>query len=1028
MSNRFRWFGALAFAALLGSCTDALVPGKIALDVGTGELEVGDTLNVQVAIFDATGNAIGADGTVLTSSNPAALKVIPPFQIVGVSAGEATLTAALEGETAVATVVVLPAVVRGVGLTPTNVRLLVGATAPLIPRLTDKRGNVLTDRTVTYASADPAIATVNSAGVVTAVGVGGTTVTGTVGDHSGSAAIVVILPVSSVAISAPGATLLVGDSAALAVTLRDANAAALADRSVTWTSSNPAVATVSDNGFVRAIGRGSVTITATSEGVSGVVSLSVVVPIVSVSVSPASITLLVGQSATITAAALDAGGTAVVGTPISFASSNTSVATVTAGGVVVGVAAGSTSISATAGGAGIAVPVTVSPVPVASVALSESSLGRLVGQTAQLFATPRDSAGGALDRSVVYSTSNAAIATVTASGRVSAITPGTATITAASEGRVASANFLVSPVPVSSVSVEPATAQINFGATFTLAAAALDSTGAQLGRPITWSTGDPAIATVSSLGVVTGMDVGTVSITATSEGKSASATITVVIPVNHVTVTPSPHTILAGQVFALTATPRDSLNRPLVRPVAWSTSNSGVVEVSLAGVLTGKVAGTATITVASGGKEATAAITVIPVPVASVTLAAIPALVVGSNVGVSATPRDSIGGILTNRTTVWTSSDPAIVTVLPDNRIVATTVGSATLTGTIEGKFANVLVTVIPVPVITVTVTPTSPDVLTGETVQLTATPRDSAGNPILDGRLITWNSSNNTFATVSVAGLVSAVARGAVTITATCEGKIGTASVEVISSLHPNEAPGLVQMLDVDFSSKDLGPGFSYSPSWAGPNIVAAPDLTGRRSPGGVIEYVYNIGHSDQQGSPGFGGKRFLDGGRKEIYLSLWLFIQRPWQYHGTGVNKIFFVGSNEQANSNAEIVCTVLGASEANSQFRCGVQGPLNVGAGTSSGYYTANRATPGFSLDAWHHVEVQFIGNTGGAPNGTMRWWIDGTMVGEHTNVLFNTVGDATFDATTLNPNWGGNMQSLKTQRDVIKFDHYYFSGKF
>ncbi len=82
-------------------------------------------------------------------------------------------------------------------------------------------------------------------------------------------------------------------------------------------------------------------------------------------------------------------------------------------------------------------------------------------------------------------------------------------------------------------------------------------------------------------------------------------------------------------------------------------------------------------------------------------------------------------------------------------------------------------------PVAAVTVSPAAPTVQVGQTAQLTATPQDASGNP-LTGRVITWQSSNGAVASVNSSGLVTAVATGAATITATSEGQSGTALVTV--------------------------------------------------------------------------------------------------------------------------------------------------------------------------------------------------------------------------------------------------------
>src|SRR2546427_806309 len=123
-------------------------------------------------------------------------------------------------------------------------------------------------------------------------------------------------------------------------------------------------------------------------------------------------------------------------------------------------------------------------------------------------------------------------------------------------------------------------------------------------------------------------------------------------------------------------------------------------------------------------------------------------------------------------------------------------------------------VTVTTVPVASVTVSPPSASIATGATVQLTATTRDAGGN-VLTGRVISWGSSNTTVATVSGSGLVTGVRAGAVTITATSEGKNGTAAVTVAAPPPPagcgNTSPGVCYY--VATSGNDANPGTAAQP-----------------------------------------------------------------------------------------------------------------------------------------------------------------------------------------------------------------------
>src|SRR5439155_788178 len=262
------------------------------------------------------------------------------------------------------------------------------------------------------------------------------------------------------------------------------------------------------------------------------------------------------------------------------------------------------------------------------------------------------------------------------------------------------------------------------------------------------ASGNPSVATVSPSGQVTGVAPGTAPITATSEGKSGTATLTVTsVPVASVSLSPATANIRVGQTMQLTATPKDSAGNTLTgRTVTWASSNTSVASVSGSGLVTSVVAGTATLTATSEGKDGSAVVTVTLVPVASVAVAPATASVrVGQTVQLTATPKDSAGGTLAGRAVTWGNSNTSGATV----------------------------------PVASVTVSPATASIRVGQTVQLTATPKDSAGGT-LAGRTVTWRSSDSTVAPVSPAGLVTGVAPGSASITGTSEGKSSTAAITV--------------------------------------------------------------------------------------------------------------------------------------------------------------------------------------------------------------------------------------------------------
>jgi len=171
------------------------------------------------------------------------------------------------------------------------------------------------------------------------------------------------------------------------------------------------------------------------------------------------------------------------------------------------------------------------------------------------------------------------------------------------------------PQPVAFVEVSPDSASVVMGDTVRLAAAPQDAGGEPLtGRPLSWTTDDPQVATVSDSGLVSAVAVGAVTITATSEGKKGTARVTVTAasaPVASVEVEPGAPTVAAGSRVLLTATPKDGAGQPLSgRTVTWTSGNTQVATVSNTGRVTGVAPGLAVIPATSEGQAGTSSVTV----------------------------------------------------------------------------------------------------------------------------------------------------------------------------------------------------------------------------------------------------------------------------------------------------------------------------------------------------------------------------------------------------------------------------------
>ena len=290
-------------------------------------------------------------------------------------------------------------------------------------------------------------------------------------------------------------------------------------------------------------------------------------------VSPASATLLVGQPQQLAAATLSAAGAPLTGRAVVWSASDGTVATVTASGLLTAVAAGTTTITATSEGRAGSAAITVLPVPVASVVVSPATAVLLVGQTLQLAAATRDSVGGVLTgRDVTWSSGDVSRATVSGGGLLTALAPGTVTLMASSEGRSGTTVITVRPVPVASVTIAAVPPVLPVGQALPLSAVARDSVGNVLaGRTLTWSSSDATRAVISASGVLTTLAAGSLTIAATSEGKTGSVAVTVSDSRAPIVVSVSPTALVPGQTVTLSGAgfaPVTTDNRVTVQGVA----------------------------------------------------------------------------------------------------------------------------------------------------------------------------------------------------------------------------------------------------------------------------------------------------------------------------------------------------------------------------------------------------------------------------------------------------------------------------
>lgn len=428
--------------------------------------------------------------------------------------------------------------VTGVTLNKTVASIYVGSSERLTA--TVQPGDAK-NREVSWASSDTAVATV-SEGAVTGVAPGAATVTVTTeqGDFKATCVVTVAIPpVTNVSLNKTATTILEGQDERLTATVTPATA----NQHVTWASSNPNVAAIArdGDGLVLAVaGPGTANITATSaDGKITSAPCAVTVRpnnivITGVTVSPASLTLMASIPAAPTGDTT-AQLSAVVAppnappTPIAWSVSDPAKASITSAGRVTALAGGNVDIIATAGGfSGICTLAINDPVRVTGITVTPGTATIQAGQTLQL--TAAVAPANATYRNYSWSSSAAAVATVSSTGLVTSLRAGTVTITAtALDGsHRSSCEITVTPSPVVGVSVSPAIAECLLNGTVRLTANLIPSYAEN--RNVTWGTSNASVATVTTAGVVTGHSLGEATITVTTQdgGFMADCAVTVV--------------------------------------------------------------------------------------------------------------------------------------------------------------------------------------------------------------------------------------------------------------------------------------------------------------------------------------------------------------------------------------------------------------------------------------------------------------------------------------------------------------------
>ena len=327
----------------------------------TAELTALDaTVQLAAEVRDQNGQVMAGGAVTWTSGSPGVAMVDASGLATAAGNGTATITATAGSASGSATVTVAQAI-GSVAVSPAQAEIALGDTLRLTAEAWDANGHPVEGAEFSWASSDEAVATVDASGLATGVAAGEAAITATSDGVTGSAALTVLAPVPAEIAVTPGAVefMALGDTAQLAVEVLDQFGRPMESATVSWTSADTAVATVDADGLVTAAGSGATVVTATAGDVSDEAAVSVMQTVGSVAVSPAQAEIALGDTLRLAAEALDANGHAVVSAEFSWASSDESVASVDAAGLVTAIAAGAATMTVSSGAASGTAEITV---------------------------------------------------------------------------------------------------------------------------------------------------------------------------------------------------------------------------------------------------------------------------------------------------------------------------------------------------------------------------------------------------------------------------------------------------------------------------------------------------------------------------------------------------------------------------------------------------------------------------------------------------------------------------------------------
>lgn len=561
------------------------------------------------------------------SSVPGVASVNPQGLAASVSQGQTNVQATFMGQSDNTLLSVTPAVITRVDVTPGTPSVANGLTQQFtaVATFSDNSTQNITN-SASWSSSAPAVATINPAGLSTTLSTGQTVVTAQSAGVMGTATLQVTPAIATALAITPNSP-----STPAGTTVQFTATASFSDGSsqnvtnlASWTSSQVSVAGINTQGLASTSLLGTTNIQASFMGQSDSTTLNVTAATVArVDVTPTNPSIPDGttQQFTATATFTDNSTQDVTSTAM-WTSSLVGVATVNGTGLATGQSAGGSTITAAFGGQQGSTSLTVTAAVITSISVTPNNPTINDFQTQQFTATGTFSDASTQDvtNSATWSSTATGVATVNTAGLATGVSAGSTTIQASIGAVSGNTTLTVTPsVTVQSVAVTPNNPTINDSSNqqFTATATLSDLSTQDVTNSASWSSSAPAVASVSTTGLATGVSAGSATIQATFSGVSGMTTLTVTptVTVQSIALTPTQAKSAPGtsRQYRAIATFSDTSTQDVTSTASWSSNNTDVT-VSASGLATVSSSATrqttATITATFGGVNSTAALSI----------------------------------------------------------------------------------------------------------------------------------------------------------------------------------------------------------------------------------------------------------------------------------------------------------------------------------------------------------------------------------------------------------------------------------